>query len=559
MIATVRGVTMIMVLCLSPLGLAQELAWRRTGLPSTAVGGGRRIGYKTLTMGDVNGDGVRDLITLVEGGVGAAYGFRGYVWILSGADGSLLLESSAEVVAARSAHFIRSFCSAGDWDRDGVCDFVVGLEDNVWLQHRVEVRSGVDGRTLWWVPSTRPYSVLGDIDVDGDGWKDVVVADYSANGYFGELSVYRSTGSVAYRMLGSPAGSAPGFAIDEGLACVGDIDDDGADDFVVGCRESTGAGVSIVVSGRSGAIRQRCYGELPSDALFYTAARCGDMDGDGYDEFVASSYWAASRQCLRVFSARTGQALYGWCTAFPVAISYQVASGADFDLDSVPDLVVGAWEAVPPGWHGVTYGLSGRDGSQVLRVLPSQPAGGDAGVWLAAVPLPPPGSGGLLVVPASGLPSDGFTVMGTLSAYRGLPRTVNQLGTACAGTLPVAPRAGMQSFGNAGIRLHLSQAPAGAPAVLMLGLSTNQILGVPLPLALDSLGLPGCSLLTSIDAHHLLVAGTSGMDAGYARVDLPQRLPVSGPGWYSISAQWLVLGTGSESPGGVSQALTWRW
>jgi hypothetical protein len=147
---------------------------------------------------------------------------------------------------------------------------------------------------------------------------------------------------------------------------------------------------------------------------------------------------------------------------------------------------------------------------------------------------------------------------GRISLYRGTPRTVSLLGPACPGNLPNAPNVGMQSLGTAGVRVHVSSAPPNVPAVLLLGLSTTQWYGVQLPAALDPLGIPGCALRTSIDLMCLAVTGATGQDAGYARVDLPIPVPVSGLGSWSVAGQWWVLGSGATFPGGVTQAVSWR-
>lgn len=116
----------------------------------------------------------------------------------------------------------------------------------------------------------------------------------------------------------------------------------------------------------------------------------------------------------------------------------------------------------------------------------------------------------------------------------------------------------MQSLAGTGVRIHLSDAPPNAPAILMLGLSTTHIHGIPLPLALDPLGFANCSLRTSIDAHFLAVTGAAGQDAGYARLDVPHPVPTSGQGLWTLAGRWVVLGQGAEFPGGLTQVVTWR-
>ncbi len=507
-------------------------------------------------MGDVNQDGYEDLLTLVHGRCGAPAGYDGFLWILSGRDGSRLLEvMAAPPSSCPQCYYYRGFCGAGDWDDDGAADFVVGLADNWLMNHRIEVRSGVSGSPLWWVPFSAPLAVLGNLDCDGDGYPDIVAADYTAPP-LGSVSVFSHNGQLLYQLQGTVA-VAPALS----LGAIGDVDDDGADDFVMGCREPTGAGVNVVVSGRTGAYLQYCYGELPGDALFGSLARCGDLDGDGYDEFVAGSYVTSSpsRVCYRVFSARTGQALFGWTAPPMTSISNVASSGADLDGDSIADIVVGTTEVVSSQWRGFSYGFSGRDGSVLQRIPASQQAGGDSGQVVAALRVPESDWSGLVIVPSSTYPYDPLCdSMGTISAYRGLPRTAGLLGPACAGTLVASPHVGMQSLGATGVRVHLSDAPPSSPAVLLIGLSTTQFAGLPLPLSVDGLGFPGCFLRTSIDAQLLVVTGSFGQAAGYARIDLPHPVPVSGSGMWSLSAQWVVMGLGAQYPGGTSQVAAWR-
>jgi hypothetical protein len=107
------------------------------------------------------------------------------------------------------------------------------------------------------------------------------------------------------------------------------------------------------------------------------------------------------------------------------------------------------------------------------------------------------------------------------------------------------------------VRVHLSRTPANSLAVLLLGLSTTQFAGVPLPTSLDPLGITGCSLRTSIELMH--VAITSNVHpVGTTRLDVPLPIPVAGLGAWSISGQWWVLGDGTNFPGGMTSAVTWR-
>ena len=76
--------------------------------------------------------------------------------------------------------------------------------------------------------------------------------------------------------------------------------------------------------------------------------------------------------------------------------------------------------------------------------------------------------------------------------------------------------------------------------MLTLGSSSASVGGVALPLGLDPFGLPGITLWTSADARLLTIAGTTGMDAGYAAFDiaLPPGRVIDYTGT-PLYAQWL--------------------
>jgi hypothetical protein len=90
---------------------------------------------------------------------------------------------------------------------------------------------------------------------------------------------------------------------------------------------------------------------------------------------------------------------------------------------------------------------------------------------------------------------------------------------------------------------------------LFLGTSRTQYGSLLLPYDLTPLGFPGCSLRVSGDVALPFVTGTTGNDMGFAAFDFPFPLVAFGGFLY---AQWLVLGTNLEAPGGVSDAVGFR-
>ncbi len=536
---------------------AQNVAWVATGIPDRNISG-----YRMTGVGDINQDGHEDLLMIVNGECTGLW--RGFLWFLSGRDGTLLREVPCyNTVGCR---FV-SIAAAGDMSGDGVPDYCASQADytSTWT----EVRSGTNDAVIWSVPGVWDQ-LLSDMDVDGDSLRDLVVGDYrgTAFNYWGEMRAYSHGGALLYTFVGG-VGSYSQLAIGNSLAAIGDVDNDGRGDFVMACLEATARGATVVVSGATGTILRTCYGELPGDGVGFQVTSCGDLDGDGYQDFAAGNAGNlnALRGVVRAFSGRTGQVLHQWVHQPTDSWATGMASrGVDLDGDGIADvLITQPYFYTGTNVYGAIYTFSGRDGSQLTYLTGQPPSAGVSGnVGFPATMLrPPQGTHTGLVVVANPLTLFGIGTtcghnFGAIVAYQGLPRTAVTLGPACPGTLTAPPNIGMSALGSAGVRVHLSNAPPSAFAFLLLGLSTTQHAGLSLPAPLDIYGFPGCVLRTSIEVFYTGTAGSAGNEAGHVFMDLPYPVPTTGQGNWSLSAQWLVLGGGSTFPGGLSQAIRWQ-
>lgn len=148
-----------------------------------------------------------------------------------------------------------------------------------------------------------------------------------------------------------------------------------------------------------------------------------------------------------------------------------------------------------------------------------------------------------------------FPSVGRLTLFRAAPAGVAGLGPACRGTLAAEPQLGLTAR-QASTRLHVSGAPPGALAFLLLGVSSTTWAGTPLPLSLESLGFIGCHLATSVELPLGAPTGVAGLAAGYAFYDLP--VPVGSALGVTLHGQWLVVGSGATLPGALTDALSWR-
>ncbi len=538
---------------------SQEVAWTTSGVPFRQIGA-----WWTTCIGDVNQDGYEEILAGVHGwcggGPGPGGGTGGYLWLLSGRDGSLIREI-AQSTTSYSYGFDR-VAAAGDWNADGIPDYAVGIIPT----NRTEIRSGSDDSVLLSLSGVWPY-MAGNLDLDGDGRKDFLVMTWAVQGgMYGRARAYDHSGALLYELQGDWRLTADPALAFNSLAGLNDVDGDGCDDWALGAFEPSRRGVVMVVSGRTGRFLRACYGERKHDNIGYELAACGDLDGDGCTDFVATNGGTSfvPRGVARAFSSRTGQVLEQWVQ--PGSFGKHVSSrGVDLDGDRVPDVVVGYPDAVPVANNvtGAAMAFSGRDGSP-LFTLQQAPAGvlrSRFGYFFSLARPPIGGHGGSVVLTDSyGNHHSTATCwhdLGSISLIRGTPRTATMLGPACPGNLTAAPDLGMQSIVG-GVRVHLTRVPPAVPAVLLLGLSTTSHAGVPLPASLDPFGLPGCLLRTSIDTSYLVMTSSLAHPPGYTSIDLPHPVPATGQGTWSVSAQWLVLGDAQSFPGGVSQAIRWR-
>ena len=354
----------------SSSGLASSPVW--TGEPNTI---NTSFGWSVASAGDVNGDGLGDLI------VGSPYADpytvnNGVVNVYLGAASDLSTSAAWTSEADQaSAALGFSVASAGDVNGDGYGDVIVGApyydngstnEGRAYLY--LGSSSGLDATAAWTAESDQAtvlfgYSVALAGDVNGDGYGDVVVgAPYYSNGESSEGRAYVYLGSAsglatsaAWTAEADQASANFGFSV----AAAGDVDGDGYGDVVVGApyynNGSPYEGVAFVYLGSASGLATTAAWTAESNQggakLGWSVASAGDVDGDGYgdvvigapyydngstDEGVAFVYLGSSSGLATsaAWTAESDQlgANFGSC----------VASAGDVDGDGYGDVVVGA-------------------------------------------------------------------------------------------------------------------------------------------------------------------------------------------------------------------------
>src|SRR6266850_691838 len=275
---------------------------------------GAWFGYSVASAGDVNGDGYADIIVgaplyddlVVDNG-------RAFVFLGSSTGLGLQPAWTAGINQA-NARFGSAVASAGDVNGDGIKDVIVGapLYDNG--QNADEGRAFVFLGSFAGLSSTPNWSggsglfssgfgtsVAAAGDVNGDGFGDIIVGAplYDFGGFFDEGRVFVYFGSASGPSL-NPSWTADGNKgiahFGQSVAGAGDVNGDGFSDVVVGApRLGTSTNpaegsVLVYYGGRNGLANQSGFTvtETHANDLFGgSVAGAGDVNGDGVTDIIS--------------------------------------------------------------------------------------------------------------------------------------------------------------------------------------------------------------------------------------------------------------------------------
>ncbi len=297
-------------------------------------------GYSVAAAGDVNADGFMDYLIGAPGASNSAGSTQaGKTYLLFGYESP---ECIPEVYLADVSTVFEgentgdesgfSVSGAGDTNGDGYGDILIGAFENgeagdgagkTYLilgreDFGVEAFSLANademflGETAW---DFSAYAVSGTGDLNGDGLTDFAIgAPYNDESYDKAGKIYvvlgkTSFGSHAatslaaadYALLGTESDVHAGLS----LSSLGDVDQDGRADFVVGEPKAhdENVGESYVIMGNVLTERYSIgdeimlwdasalfWGEYPGDYSGYTVAAAGDVTGDGYPELLIGAY-----------------------------------------------------------------------------------------------------------------------------------------------------------------------------------------------------------------------------------------------------------------------------
>jgi hypothetical protein len=335
-------------------------------------------GASVSAAGDVNGDGIDDLLVGARGEYQPApdYGYTRFAstaYVVFGrADGFISPVDLADVAAGNGGFEIHleiayahlSVSAAGDVNGDGFDDVIVGTysaNDSTAFLSPTYVVFGRDGGLtspididdiaagdggFKVIPEElgTGYSVSGTSDVNRDGLADLIIGDSrgwraSYSGYgggaayvvFGRTDGFISpvdladiaAGSGGFKILGENAGDQAGSSV----SAAGDVNGDGIDDLIVGAL----------------------YNDNDSDGYSAGAAYVVFGQAEGLTSPIDLGDIAAGRGGFKIEGENAGD-----------GAGISVSAAGDVNGDGIDDLIVGAFRNNSGAAAGAAYVIFGR-------------------------------------------------------------------------------------------------------------------------------------------------------------------------------------------------------
>lgn len=347
-----------------------------------------RFGYCVATAGDVDGDGYADVIVGAPqaGGTGRAYIFKGGSGGLSSTP-FLILNGTA------GSRFGHAVSTAGDVNGDGYSDVIIGSPGAGTASVHLGSASGTEAVPHLVITGPQPgssfgYAVATTGDVNGTGFSDIIVgAPDFTNGQSNEGAayVYHGTDSglvavVAWTREGNRVDARFGASV----AGVGDVNGDGYFDAAVGAPNWSNSqpdqGAAFYFRGTTSGLINNAgtllQGTLANQQFGYSVAEGGDINGDGYADFVVGTpFWSSpqvSEGRASIYIGRAvGPAASGAWDSNVVGqfAGWSVAGGGDVDGDGFSDVIVGSPGAnADAGAHTVLKGNWSESVSRPTRL-----------------------------------------------------------------------------------------------------------------------------------------------------------------------------------------------
>jgi hypothetical protein len=315
---------------------------------------GDLFGWSIAALGDINGDGVPDFVTSTPDAIDANGMAGGAFYVYSGADGSLLHEHLNDKTGNAIPEFGKIVANCGDFDGDGLDDFLIGSPNEGHAGRVIAFSSGTFAE-LGHINGDVDHEDFGNFvlnlgDVNGDGKNDILIGAPKYDGPpsgCGLLYTYSGVdGTLLWTVKGrrdEELGGGAGSFWRVPIAAIGDIDGDGVGD--VALRRIGTLLRAEIRSGVDGSYIRDLYASDAYDPDIATAwGPRVDLDGDGDLDIVMHGSYdpsGAGNSEIRMFDPGTFDELARLDDLGGGSNFTRITSAGDLDGDHIPDLVLG--------------------------------------------------------------------------------------------------------------------------------------------------------------------------------------------------------------------------
>ncbi|ODS22433.1 hypothetical protein AB835_14200 [Candidatus Endobugula sertula] len=312
-------------------------------LPGNSAGD--QFGVSVKGIGDINHDNYDDVAIGAwfddHNGIDS-----GTVYVFSGFDGSTLYSVNGENAGDYFAYSISRLLDINaDGVDELIVGALVG-DGHATDSGKVSVLSGVDGSEIYSllgqdVGHKFGVSVSSIDDLNNDGIQEIMVGatgDDSKGVQTGSVTLFSgSDGALLTKLYGDSANEEFGWRV----ADAGDINNDGVHDFIVSAFDDdsvfSNAGRVIAYSGADNSVMYELNGYGSEDYLGVSLSSIGDIDNDGYADIIVGANRDSSARIISSNADWDQDGVGTLSDPYPYPYIYMDAT-TDYDNDGLLDL-----------------------------------------------------------------------------------------------------------------------------------------------------------------------------------------------------------------------------